>query len=123
MPRWVASANKRFFNPREIRKGVRPVLVHVGRSSGSPYRTPLDAHAVDGGYLFIPVYGPDSDWVQNILASGTATLLVEGTEASLVNPRLVGRDEAAQLLEGSGAKPPSPSLRIMAFLRMDTDST
>lgn len=31
LPRWLAQLNKRVFNPREIRRGTRPVLVHVGR--------------------------------------------------------------------------------------------
>ncbi|MGI9642566.1 MAG: nitroreductase/quinone reductase family protein, partial [Acidimicrobiia bacterium] len=78
IPKWVAKVNKRVFNPREINKGVRPVLTHVGRKSGNTYQTPLDAHAVDGGHIFIANYGPDSDWVQNILASGTASLRVDG---------------------------------------------
>ncbi len=74
MPRWVARINKRVFNPMELRRGVRPVLTHVGRSSGKTYRTPLDAHLIEGGYIFIVMYGSDSDWVQNVLAAGAATL-------------------------------------------------
>lgn len=49
VPKWVAKVNKRVFNPREIRRGNRPVLTHIGRSSGKIFQTPLDAHAVDGG--------------------------------------------------------------------------
>lgn len=50
-----------------MRRGARPVLTHVGRTSGKTYRTPLDAHRVEGGYVFILVYGPRSDWVRNVL--------------------------------------------------------
>jgi deazaflavin-dependent oxidoreductase (nitroreductase family) len=64
----------------EIKRGNRPVLSHVGRSSGKTYETPLDAHAVEGGYIFIANYGRDSDWVKNILAAGTAALRVDGDE-------------------------------------------
>ncbi len=71
MPLWFGQINKRVFNKMELKRGVRPVLTHVGRSSGKVYRTPLDAHPVDGGYLFILVYGSGSDWVQNALAAGT----------------------------------------------------
>ncbi|MGI9610722.1 MAG: nitroreductase family deazaflavin-dependent oxidoreductase, partial [Acidimicrobiia bacterium] len=74
MPTWVAHINKRVFNKREIRKGKRPVITHVGRKSGTVFHTPLDAHQVEGGYVFILVYGSDSDWVRNVLAAGTATL-------------------------------------------------
>jgi hypothetical protein len=59
MPRWWGQINKRVFNPRELKRSVRPVLAHVGRTSGKTYRTPLDAHPVDGGYLFILVYGSE----------------------------------------------------------------
>jgi hypothetical protein len=51
MPRWWGQINKRVFNPRAIAGGKWPVLTHLGRVSGAMYRTPLDAHPVDGGYL------------------------------------------------------------------------
>ena len=86
LPRWLAQVNKRVFNPREIRRGVRPVLTHVGRSSGRIYRTPLDAHRLPDGCLFIPMYGPRTGWVQNLLAAGTARLSTGGEEKQL-SPR------------------------------------
>jgi hypothetical protein len=76
-PRWLAKINKHLFNPREIRKGKRPVVIHVGRSTGTVYQTPLDAHPAKRGYVLVVRYGPDSDWVRNILAAGTAILRVE----------------------------------------------
>jgi hypothetical protein len=57
LPRWLAQINKRVFNPIEIRRGKRPVLIHVGRTSGKTRHTPLDAHRLPDGYLFIPMYG------------------------------------------------------------------
>ena len=71
MPRWWAYMNKWMFNPREVKKGARPVLIHVGRTSGREYETPLDASPVDGGYLFAPIYGVNSDWVRTDLAAPT----------------------------------------------------
>jgi len=105
LPRWLARINKRVFNPIEIRRGVRPVLVHVGRSSGKTYRTPLDAHPVAGGYLFIPMYGPRSDWVRNVLAAGAARLLLGGKEIELESPRIVKQRDVWPLLL-TPAKPP-----------------
>ena len=118
MPRWWGKVNRRVFNPRELRRGVRPVLTHVGRTSGKTYRTPLDAYAVDGGYLFILVYGARSDWVRNALAAGRARLTIEGEEVELSNPRLVDEAEAWQALPGSVQRPPR-WLRIRDYLRMD----
>ena len=118
MPRWWGHINKRVFNPRAIAGGKWPVLTHVGRSSGQTYRTPLDAHPVEGGYLFVLVYGSRTDWVRNILAAGSASLRVDGREVALTAPRLVGRDEAERALSADVARPPKV-LRISEFLRMD----
>lgn len=96
MPLRWGHINKRIFNPLELRRGKRPVIRHVGRSSGTTYRTPLDAHAVDGGYIFILVYGSGSDWVQNILAAGTATLEIDGGNVQLTSPRIVDADQARE---------------------------
>jgi deazaflavin-dependent oxidoreductase (nitroreductase family) len=97
-PRWLAKVNKRVFNPREVSKGERPVVIHVGRSSGTVYRTPLDAYPTIGGYLLVVRYGPDSDWVRNVLAAGGASLRVDGEEFYLDSPRLVSRDDAVTQL-------------------------
>jgi deazaflavin-dependent oxidoreductase (nitroreductase family) len=118
MPRWWGHINKRLFNPRAIAGGKWPVITHVGRNSGTEYRTPLDAHPVDGGYLFVLVYGSGSDWVQNVLAAGHARLRVDGEEFELSAPRLVGEDEAFRALGDEVPRPPK-LLRISEFLRMD----
>ena len=118
LPRWLAQINKRTFNKMELKRGKRPVLTHVGRSSGKPYRTPLDAHPVEGGYIFIVNYGTlKSDWVKNILASGKADLRVGGDELELVSPRLISKDEALQRLP-EGTKPP-PGF-VTEFMQMET---
>ena len=118
MPRWWGQINKRVFNPREIRGGERAVLSHVGRTSGTSYRTPLDAHPVDGGFMFILVYGSQSDWVQNVLAAGSASLRIDGEDIALTNPRIADEDEAWAALGPDVERPPK-WLRITEFLRMD----
>ena len=122
MPRWWGHINKRVFNPRAIASGKWPVLTHVGRASGRTYRTPLDAHPVDSGYLFVLVYGSGSDWVRNVLATGRAQLRVDGREVELAAPRLVGEVEAFQALADDVSRPPK-LLRITEFLRMDLTVT
>ncbi|MEV4242060.1 nitroreductase family deazaflavin-dependent oxidoreductase [Streptosporangium canum] len=121
MPLWWGHVNKRVFNPRAIAGGTWPVLTHVGRVSGMTYCTPLDAHPVDGGYLFVLVYGSRSDWVRNVLAADGARLRVDGREVELTAPRLVGKDEAFQALSDEVPRPPR-LLRITEFLRMDLDA-
>jgi len=74
------------------------VLIHVGRSSGKTYRTPLDAHPLPDGYLFIPLYGPRTDWVKNVLVAGAALLSIGGEEIELESPRMVRKKDIWQLL-------------------------
>ncbi len=118
MPRWWAHLNKRVFNPIELRRGVRPVLTHVGRSSGATHRTPLEALPVAGGYVFLLVYGSGSDWVRNVLASGHARLTIAGDDIELTAPRLISEEEAWRAL-GDDAKRPPRFLHITEHLRMD----
>ncbi|NHF64065.1 nitroreductase family deazaflavin-dependent oxidoreductase [Microcella pacifica] len=118
MPRWWARMNKYTFNPAELKKGKRPVIIHVGRTSGREYQTPLDAHRVDGGYLFVPVYGVESDWVRNVLAAGSARLRVDGSEVSLSSPRLIDADAAFALLPEGTERPPR-WLKLEQYLLAD----
>jgi deazaflavin-dependent oxidoreductase (nitroreductase family) len=117
-PRWLAKINKRVFNPREIRRGKRPVVIHVGRSSGTVFHTPLDAHPTPGGYVLVVRYGPGSDWVRNILAAGTATLRVEREEHRLDSPRLVSQQEAVGQL-APGFEPNADFYKAEHYLLMD----
>lgn len=114
----VGHINKRVFNPRAVQGGKWPVLTHVGRSSGRTYQTPLDAYPVDGGYVFVLVYGSGSDWVRNVLAAGRARLRIDGQELELAAPAVIGETEAFQALADDVARPPK-LLRITEFLRMD----
>ena len=116
-PRWLAKINKRVFNPGQVRKGRYPVVTHVGRKSGKTYQTPLDAFPTKTGYVLVARYGPESDWVQNVLDAGEATLRVEGTEHSLGSPRLVDLDQALEAL--AAAEPPRNFASAEDFLLMD----
>ncbi len=97
------------------------MLIHTGRTSGREYETPLDAHPVEGGYVFILVYGPRSDWVQNVLAAGTARLRSDGGVVELVEPRLISEDEAWSVLGDQVQRPPA-MLNVTDYLRMDAPS-
>lgn len=121
MPRWFAQVNKRIFNPREIKRGERAVLTHVGRSSGKTYQTPLAAYPVDGGYMFAIIYGAESDWVQNVFTSGTAQLRIDDRDVVLVAPQLYAGGTGWSLLPADAKRPPG-ILNITELLRMDNAS-
>ncbi|MDH3190644.1 MAG: nitroreductase family deazaflavin-dependent oxidoreductase [Acidimicrobiia bacterium] len=120
LPMWLARVNKRVFNKLELKRGVRPFLTHVGRSSGKTYRTPLDAHPVEGGYIFILNYGPASDWARNVLAARMATLEIDGNQFELVAPRVISSDDARQLLPVTTKWPPA-FMRVTECLQMDVN--
>jgi deazaflavin-dependent oxidoreductase (nitroreductase family) len=65
------------------------VVAHTGRSSGRSYQTPVNVFPAGDGYLFALTYGPDSDWVKNVLAAGGCGLVTRGRTVRLVSPRLV----------------------------------
>lgn len=97
-PRFLSAVrrlNRRVLNPRQLRTAGRPgshasVVHHVGRRSGSPYRTPVVA-VPDGDDAFVVVlpYGPDTDWVRNVVAAGEATLEHEGERIAVTDPDVV----------------------------------
>ena len=118
MPRWWAQINKRVFNPLELERGRRAVLRHVGRVSGTAYRTPLQAERIPGGYAIFVVYGPKSDWLRNVLAAGSATLEIDGRDVPVTNARAVPAAEVVPLLP-AGSKPPPKALRIELCLVLD----
>jgi len=62
---------------------------HRGRTSGRVYETPVDAVATDDGFLIALPYGLRSNWVRNVLASGTASLGFEGRTYAVDRPELV----------------------------------
>jgi len=65
------------------------VLVHRGRRSGRAYQTPVNIFPRPGGrYVIALTYGPDTDWVKNVLAAGGCELLTRGTRLALTAPRV-----------------------------------
>jgi deazaflavin-dependent oxidoreductase (nitroreductase family) len=71
------------------------VVRHVGRSSGRTYETPVRAVPTHAGFAIALPYGPNSDWLKNVLAQGTATIVYEGTAYPVDQPRVVPLTETA----------------------------
>jgi deazaflavin-dependent oxidoreductase (nitroreductase family) len=70
-------------NPKQMRSAGTPgayasVIRHRGRVSGRPYETPVGVVADEDGFLIALVYGQRTNWLQNVLASGIATIVHEG---------------------------------------------
>lgn len=88
--------------------GPWAVLEHVGRRSGRHFRTPV-AVLEAGDRLVIPVpFGVGTQWVQNVLAAGGATLRWHGRDLQVDDPRLVTWPDVRPLVRRS--------LRVVVWL-------
>jgi deazaflavin-dependent oxidoreductase (nitroreductase family) len=64
------------------------VIVHRGRRSGRRYQTPVNVFSAGTGYVIALTYGPETDWVKNVLAAGGCELRTRGQTILLGSPRL-----------------------------------
>ena len=92
IPRIVGRWNKAGLNrvTRHIAPGAPGlgVVVHRGRRSGREYQTPVNVFSSADGYVFALTYGPETDWVKNVLAAGGCELRAGGRTVQLTSPRL-----------------------------------
>jgi deazaflavin-dependent oxidoreductase (nitroreductase family) len=78
------------------RTGSKTAVVgHIGRKSGRSYRTPVVAveRGKDGFLIALP-YDDRTDWLKNVLASGEATVRLDGSEYRVDSPVIVPIAEA-----------------------------
>jgi deazaflavin-dependent oxidoreductase (nitroreductase family) len=62
---------------------------HRGRKSGRTYSTPTSARPTSNGFVIAMTFGPESDWVQNVLAAGGCEIDWKGRRYSLVDPEII----------------------------------
>lgn len=104
LPQWLARFNKYVTNP--IQRTWAPyvptmgLLEHVGRRSGKPYRTPLTVFTTDDGVAILLTYGPDRDWLKNVMAADGAQMRRYGHAFELTEPRVTSKVEAATHVQG-----------------------
>ena len=89
------------------------LMVHQGRRSGRQYRTPMMPLPLPDGFLVSLPYGPERDWVRNVLAAGRCTLQRGGRRFELAGPRLLDAAGAAPLLPAALR----PALRLVPGIR------
>ena len=113
VPRSVANFHRRVTNP--VARSLTPwlpclgTLEHTGRKSGRHYRTPLLVFKTRDGFVILIGYGPESDWLKNVLAGGPTVLHKLGKAIALANPQIVSKAEAAPLIT------PAPRLFYRLF--------
>ena len=65
------------------------ILRHVGRTSGTVHETPLGIERTDDGFVIAIVYGQHTQWVKNVLAAGSAEVMVDGEVYAVERPEVV----------------------------------
>ena len=90
----IRRVNRRYTNPRILATAGQPgasasVVHHVGRRSGTEYRTPVVVAAAGDDLVVALPYGPGTDWVRNVLAAGSATIDHDGEQVEVVRPEVV----------------------------------
>ena len=89
--RWMT---RRVFNPMQMRSAGTPgayasVIRHTGRKSGKAYQTPVGTVVTEDGFLIALPYGTRANWVQNVIAAGSATIAAEGQTYEVDQPEVV----------------------------------
>ena len=99
----IRRMNKSVSNPRVMRTAGTPqtqtsVIEHVGRTSGRTYQTPIDVIPTKTGLLIALPYGSRADWTRNVLAAGSATVVMQGQRVTVDRPTIVATGEVASLI-------------------------
>jgi deazaflavin-dependent oxidoreductase (nitroreductase family) len=109
----VRRMNRSLTNPRVMRTAgsvgsQTSVIHHTGRSSGRTYQTPVDVITTADGFLIALPYSTRADWVRNVLAAGSATIVSEGQSVDVSEPIIAATAEVAGQL-------PARTLRTLSI--------
>lgn len=106
IPRAVAVFNKHINNRvQRLWAWLLPpwaILCHSGRKSGTAYRTPVVGFVGADGFAVPLLYGEQSHWARNLLASDGGIIERKGRKYELQAPRVV--DSKTVVIGGIGAR-------------------
>jgi deazaflavin-dependent oxidoreductase (nitroreductase family) len=95
------------------------VMHHVGRRSGTEYAVPVAIVPTSDTIFLVGLpWGEKTNWAQNVLAAGGATVTWKGRGWSGTNPRIVAPEAAVALAKGP-LKRVVGSGRFPAFIVLD----
>jgi deazaflavin-dependent oxidoreductase (nitroreductase family) len=93
-------------NPLQMKSAGRPgadaaVIRHRGRKSGRAYETPVGVVPAGDGFLIALPYSSRANWLRNVLASGSATIVHEGQTYAVDRPKVVPMRDVATCFTAS----------------------
>ena len=113
----------RFVNPlTRLVAGWLPgfgIIQYRGRRSGRDYRTPMNLFRRGDHMVFALTYGPDVQWVQNIVAAGECRVRTTGRDVHLVEPERFSDPSCRQM--PLLVRPFLRFMHVSEFLRMRID--
>ena len=98
--------SKKVMNPMQMRTAgtsgaYASIIRHRGRISGAEYATPVGVIADGEAFLIALPYGSRAQWLRNVLAAGSATLVHEGTTYQVDRPELIALPTVADRFSAS----------------------
>ena len=98
--------SKKVMNPMQMRSAGTPgayasIVRHRGRISGAEYETPVGVVADGDTFLIALPYGSRAQWLRNVLAAGSATLVHEGRTCPVDRPELIATATVANRFSAS----------------------
>lgn len=116
LPEQLARFNRHVTNPLQLLWADKlpgmAIVEHIGRHSNTAYRTPVLAFREQDGFAIVLFYGPDRDWVRNLLVAGGGRLVYRGHRLDVTDPVMLPAREAADTL-------PRPAKEIVQRLDID----
>ena len=83
------------------------IVTHIGRRSACEYQNPVGAYPLGDGFVIAILYGPESQWVRNVMASGGFTLRTKGRDYQLERPEVIPSSQALAATRACGNGPSS----------------
>ncbi len=71
------------------------VVRHLGRTTGRPYDTPVQAVATEDGFVIALPYGLNTDCLKNVFAGSEATIVHDGHTRRVDRPEIIPMSLAA----------------------------
>jgi len=101
--RRLSRATKRFPLKKAGTSGSDASVVrHIGRKTGKSYETPVRAVRTADGFAVALPYGPNTDWLKNVISSGRATIVYQGEVYAVDQPQVVPlADESSSFTRGN----------------------
>ncbi|BBY95347.1 hypothetical protein MGALJ_50160 [Mycobacterium gallinarum] len=99
----VRRMNRWLTNPRVMRTAgsagtQTSVIEHIGRRSAKTHETPVDIIETTTRLLIALPYGARTDWLRNVLAAGSATVVSGGERIPVVRPAVVATADVEELI-------------------------